>query len=72
MQPPLTSIPSRTPIAALAEHIGARVRVCGLVEAVRDQKRMQFAVLSDATGQAQIAHEKVRTRPTRWPRKSPP
>jgi aspartyl/asparaginyl-tRNA synthetase len=53
-----TSIPARTPIAALGQHIGARVRVCGLVEAVRDQKRMQFVVLADASGQVQITHEK--------------
>lgn len=57
MQP--TSILPRTPIAALAEHIGARVRLCGLVETVRDQKRMQFLVLADASGQVQIAHEKA-------------
>jgi aspartyl/asparaginyl-tRNA synthetase len=51
---------ARTPIAALTRHIGARVRVCGLVEAVRDQKRMQFVVLSDATGPVQLVHEKSR------------
>jgi aspartyl-tRNA synthetase len=50
---------SRTSIAALGERIGARVRVCGLVQAVRDQKRMQFLVLADASGEAQVVHEKI-------------
>ncbi|HEX4183467.1 MAG TPA: aspartate--tRNA(Asn) ligase [Caulobacteraceae bacterium] len=54
-----TSPLPQTPTAALGEHIGARVRVCGLVEAVRDQKRMQFLVLADASGQVQITHEKA-------------
>jgi len=54
---PTPTLP-RTPIATLGDHIDARVRLCGLVEAVRDQKRMQFLVLADATGQAQITHEK--------------
>jgi len=54
-----TPIPTRTPVAALARRIGARVRVCGLVEALRDQKRMQFLVLADPSGQVQITHEKA-------------
>jgi aspartyl/asparaginyl-tRNA synthetase len=57
MQP--TPTLARTSIAALGDQIGARVRVCGLAETVRDQKRMQFLVLADARGQVQITHEKT-------------
>lgn len=55
---PIQVLP-RTPIAALGEYIDARVRVCGFVETVRDQRRMQFIVLADATGEVQLVHEKA-------------
>jgi nondiscriminating aspartyl-tRNA synthetase len=43
----------RTLIGELAEHIGEQVGVRGWVQVVRDQKRMQFLVVRDETGQAQ-------------------
>ena len=49
----------RMPIATLREHIGARVRVCGFAQTIRDQKRMQFLVLADPTGEVQIIREKT-------------
>ena len=49
----------RTHIADLPLHIGERIRVCGFVEAIRDQKRMQFIVLRDAGGSAQLVHQKA-------------
>ena len=44
----------RTPIAELPSLIGERVRVRGWVQALRDQKRVQFIVLRDETGLAQV------------------
>ena len=43
----------RTPIGQLSAHIGERVTVRGWAQAIRDQKRMQFLILRDATGLAQ-------------------
>ncbi len=43
----------RTPIGELSSHIGERVTVRGWAQAIRDQKRMQFLILRDATGLAQ-------------------
>jgi nondiscriminating aspartyl-tRNA synthetase len=43
----------RTLIAELAGHIGEQVSVRGWVQVVRDQKRMQFLVVRDESGQAQ-------------------
>jgi aspartyl-tRNA synthetase len=63
---PTTAIPpgiERTTIADLRRHIGATARVSGLVETIRDQKRMQFVVLRDRTGSAQLVHEKGRSVP---------
>ena len=54
----MLTLQSRTPVGELSGHIGARVRVGGLVQAARDQKRMQFLVLADASGEAQIVHDK--------------
>jgi aspartyl-tRNA synthetase len=45
----------RTPISSLAGRAGERVRVRGWVNAVRDQKRVQFVILRDETGLAQAA-----------------
>jgi len=45
-------------IAPLPALIGEQVSVCGFVETVRDQKRMQFIVLRDKSGSVQIVHEK--------------
>ena len=44
---------NRTPIAELPERLGVRVRVRGWVQAVRDQKRVQFVILRDESGSAQ-------------------
>lgn len=43
----------RTTIAELAGKAGERVRVRGWVNALRDQKRVQFVILRDETGMAQ-------------------
>jgi aspartyl-tRNA synthetase len=45
---------SRTLVADLAEHVGERVTVRGWVQALRDQKRMQFVILRDESGLAQV------------------
>ncbi|MGH2878013.1 MAG: aspartate--tRNA(Asn) ligase [Solirubrobacteraceae bacterium] len=44
----------RTLIADLKEHIGQSVQLRGWVAAVRDQKRVQFVILRDETGMAQL------------------
>jgi nondiscriminating aspartyl-tRNA synthetase len=46
---------TRTLISELREKVGERVRIRGWVQAVRDQKRMQFLVIRDETGLAQVA-----------------
>ena len=43
----------RTLIGELSAHVGEQVSVRGWVQVVRDQKRMQFLVIRDETGQAQ-------------------
>jgi aspartyl-tRNA synthetase len=45
---------ARTLIAELRSHLGETVELRGWVHAVRDQKRMQFVVLRDETGMAQV------------------
>ena len=49
---------NRTLIAELPQKIGKRVRVRGWVNALRDQKRVQFIVLRDETGMAQLVLSK--------------
>jgi aspartyl/asparaginyl-tRNA synthetase len=49
----------RTPIADLSAKVGARARVRGWVHAVRDQKRVQFVIVRDETGLAQVVLEKA-------------
>jgi aspartyl/asparaginyl-tRNA synthetase len=49
---------SAMPIAAVYEHLGETVHVAGLVETVRDHKQVQFLVLRDGTGAAQIVRNK--------------
>ncbi len=44
----------RTLIEELAKKIGEQVTVRGWVQAVRDQKKVQFVVLRDETGMAQV------------------
>jgi nondiscriminating aspartyl-tRNA synthetase len=48
----------RVQIADLSEHVGQVVDLQGWVQAVRDQKRVQFVILRDRTGMAQIVLEK--------------
>lgn len=48
----------RTLVGELQDKIGETVRLRGWVNAVRDQKRMQFVILRDATGMAQLIAEK--------------
>ena len=45
---------TRTLIAELPGKVGARVTIRGWVNAVRDQKRMQFVVVRDESGLAQV------------------
>jgi aspartyl-tRNA synthetase len=45
---------TRTPIAELREKVGEQVTVRGWVQAIRDQKRMQFMIVRDETGLAQV------------------
>jgi aspartyl-tRNA synthetase len=49
---------ARTLIAELPGKIGERVTIRGWVNALRDQKRMQFVVVRDESGLAQVALEK--------------
>jgi aspartyl/asparaginyl-tRNA synthetase len=44
----------RTPIAELPQKLEERVRIRGWVNALRDQKRVQFIVVRDETGMAQV------------------
>lgn len=44
----------RTLIAELPQRIGEQVRIRGWVQALRDQKRVQFIVLRDESGLAQV------------------
>lgn len=48
----------RVPIAELPSQVGETVRLRGWVNAVRDQKRMQFVILRDETGMAQLVLDK--------------
>lgn len=45
----------RTPINDLKNHIGEQVTIKGWLQTLRDQKSMQFLILRDRTGLAQIA-----------------
>lgn len=48
----------RVYISQLKDHVGETVSLRGWVQAVRDQKRMQFVILRDRTGLAQLVLEK--------------
>lgn len=45
----------RTFIADLRQHIGEEVKIQGWLQVLRDQKKMQFLVVRDTTGTAQVA-----------------
>lgn len=49
----------RTMIADLKENIGHEVKIQGWVQTTRDQKRMQFLIVRDHTGAAQVMLEKL-------------
>lgn len=49
---------NRTLIQKLPTKVGERVQVAGFAHVVRNQKRMQFVVIRDHTGMAQLFHEK--------------
>ncbi|MFH0712661.1 MAG: aspartate--tRNA(Asn) ligase [Candidatus Jorgensenbacteria bacterium] len=48
----------RTLIKQLGAKNGETVRICGWLETLRDQKRMQFLIIRDHTGSVQVVHEK--------------
>ncbi|MRR52564.1 MAG: aspartate--tRNA(Asn) ligase, partial [Rhodocyclaceae bacterium] len=48
----------RTLIADLRQHIGEEVKIQGWLQVLRDQKKMQFLILRDTTGTAQVAYWK--------------
>ena len=48
----------RTLIKELGSKGGETVWICGWVGRLRDQKRMQFLIVRDHTGSAQVVHEK--------------
>lgn len=49
----------RTLISHLHSKVGEIVKVCGWVEKLRDQKKMQFLLIRDHTGKVQSVHEKA-------------
>lgn len=49
----------RTLINQLASHIDGTVTLCGWIQTLRAQKRMQFLVLRDHTGTVQAVHERA-------------
>ncbi len=49
----------RTLIGSLREHLGQKVLIKGWLQTLRDQKKMQFLVLRDKTGSAQVVFEKI-------------
>lgn len=48
----------RTLIKQLGSENGETARICGWVETLRDQKRIQFLIIRDHTGCVQVVHEK--------------
>ncbi len=49
----------RTLVCDLRKQVGNQVLVTGWVQAVRNQKKMQFVVLRDHTGSVQVLHARV-------------
>lgn len=48
----------RTLVGELSTRIGEQVRIAGFAQTIRDQKKMQFLVVRDHTGLAQVFNEK--------------
>ena len=59
MEPTRQFSASEPAVETLRQYIGAVVSLNGLVETVRDQKRMQFVVLNSQGGGVQLVHEKA-------------
>ncbi|MFE5580892.1 aspartate--tRNA(Asn) ligase [Kitasatospora sp. NPDC056531] len=51
-------IHSRVRVSDLREHVGRTVSVCGWVNTLRLQRKMQFVIVRDATGMVQVTHER--------------
>ena len=51
-------IHSRVHISDLREHVGGTVSVCGWVNTLRLQRKMQFVIVRDSTGMAQVTHRR--------------
>lgn len=49
----------RTLVRDLSEHLDERVTVHGWIDTLRRQRRMQFVVVRDHTGQVQVTHRRV-------------
>src|SRR5580704_823206 len=58
MEPTAHSLEPKPSVADLRRHIGATVSLDGFVDTVRDQKRMQFLILSSQGDGVQVTHEK--------------
>ncbi|NUK32284.1 aspartate--tRNA(Asn) ligase [Streptomyces lunaelactis] len=49
---------TRVLVADLREHVGHTVSICGWVNTLRLQRRMQFVLVRDHTGTAQVTHKR--------------
>jgi nondiscriminating aspartyl-tRNA synthetase len=50
--------PPRAPVGELGSRVGDQVRVCGWVQTLRLQRRIQFVVLRDETGTVQLTNRR--------------
>jgi aspartyl/asparaginyl-tRNA synthetase len=50
--------PARVLVGQLGSRVGDQVRVCGWVQTLRLQRRMQFVVLRDETGAVQLTNRR--------------
>ena len=48
----------RVPVASLREHVGETVTIAGWVQTLRLQRAMQFVLVRDHTGTAQVTHRR--------------
>lgn len=51
-------IHSRVHVSDLREHVGRTVSVCGWVNTLRLQRKMQFVIVRDNTGMVQVTHKR--------------
>ncbi|MGW2858347.1 aspartate--tRNA(Asn) ligase [Streptomyces sp. NPDC001205] len=51
-------IHSRVHVSDLREHVGRTVTVCGWVNTLRLQSKMQFVIVRDGTGMVQVTHKR--------------